>query len=450
LLPPGLGIEIDNMLHKSVAMWIVLVSAIGVAGCSGSSGNDSSSPPPSGGEPPPSPPPPPPPPPGGGFQAIPAVPFDYLLPVGNATTSGSLPATLSAGEVLGFTGQTVSEDLSMTCAGTETNPAFVVGGTLTGSDDKFTISGSWCFFVDTEFNNIQPHAENADHVVFRNINVHDITGKNGLSLGGTNIVLTDSEIHHNQGDDRHGVFVGPGSDGVWILGNHVHHNGGDGFQACHQCSANPPRNVYIGDNTFNSDRENGIDFKFIEDVIVEGNLVHSLVASPPGQEFCFDDGSGCGIFSSGSDGSGIVIGSDGGPTNVLLIDNEIHSTVNAVRLEEGIAISIEENNFHDLSDECFALDKEGFDTVFAGNSCSNASRGIFQNFRVNFSLFVEGNLFENLSGPAIEYEARSVCDASTLVDNTFSSTGAVICGNDTATTEAEINDLPNASGNVVN
>jgi hypothetical protein len=325
----------------------------------------------------------------------------------------------------------------------------VVGGSVSGDNDVLSISGSWCYFVDTVFVGIQPKTS-GDHIVLRGVEVRDIPGKNGVALDGTNVVLADSEIHHNQGDDRHGIWVAPGSNGVWILRNYVHHNGGDGFQACHQCSANPPRNVYIGGNLFHSDRENAIDFKYIENVIVEGNIMHSLVAAPPDQQWCFDDGSGCGVFSSGSDGSAIVIGSDGGPTNVTIIENEVYGTVNAVRIEEGSLITITGNNFHDIVERCLQLDKEGWDTVFTQNTCQNADRGIFQNWRVNFSLFVEDNLFENLSGPAIEYETSSVCSGSTLVRNTFTSTGAVICNQTVADTTAEVNALPSASDNVMN
>ncbi len=382
------------------------------------------------------------------LTAIPAIPFNYARLPGLATRSGSLPPSLGAGEVLAFSGQTVSDDVSFSCSGTEANPAFIVGGTLSGDNDVISVSGSWCIFVDTVFDNIQLRSS-GDHHVFRNITVTNLAGKNGSSLGGSNIVLVDSEIHHNQGDDRHGIHIASGADSIWILRNHVHHNGGDGIQACHRCSANPPRNVYIGQNLFHSDRENAIDFKYIENVIVEGNTIHSLVSAPPGQLWCFDDNSSCGVFSSGSDGSAIVIGSDGGPTNVLIVNNEIFNTVHATRIEEGVAIRIEDNNFHDISGRCLQLDKDGFNTVYSGNSCTNAGRGIFQNWRQNFSLTVDNNLFDGVVGPSVEYESTSVSNASTLTNNTFRNSGGVIYNNLSATTEAAINALPNANNNRV-
>ncbi len=380
--------------------------------------------------------------------SIPDIPFDYAKAPGATTTSGGLPGNLSAGEVLAFTGQSGSQDVSFSCSGTESNPAFIVGGTLSGSNDVLTITGSWCIFVDTKFDNIQVRTS-GDHMIFRNIEISNVSGKNGSNLGGSNIVMVDSEIHHNQGDDRHGIQVTSGSDSVWILRNYIHHNGGDGFQACHGCSANPPRNVYIGNNLFHSDRENAVDFKYIENVIVEGNVMHSLVSAPKDEQWCFDDDTGCGVFSSGSDGSAIVVGSDGGPTNVLIVNNEIYGTVNAVRIEEGVQVRIENNTFTDIDRQCLQLDKNGYDTVFSDNSCINAARGIFQNWRENFSLVVDNNVFENVSDAVIEYESSSVGDSSTLTNNLFDATGPVIYNNTVATTATAINALPGSSGNDV-
>jgi len=382
------------------------------------------------------------------LTSIPAIPFDYAQAPGAITRSGSIPTTLNAGEVLSFTDQTINSDATLTCSGTEASPAFILGGTLTGNNDVFRISGSWCVFIDTVFDNVQPRTS-GDHHIFRNVEITRVAGKNGMDLGGSNMVIVDSEIHHNQGDDRHGMQVTRGAESVWILRNYVHHNGGDGIQACHKCSADPPRNVYIGQNLFHSDRENAIDFKYIENVIVEGNTIHSLVSAPRDEMWCFDDGSSCGVFSSGSDGSAIVVGSDGGPTNVLIIGNEIYDTNHAIRIEEGTAIRVEDNFLHDINRQCLQLDKDGFDTVFSGNTCINADRGIFQNWRVNFSLTVDDNLFENLSGPSVEYETRAVGEASSLTNNIFRNSGPVIYANTTATTESTINALPNSGNNQV-
>lgn len=389
-------------------------------------------------------------PPASTFIVIPPVPFDWDKPPGAVTMTGPLPSSIGAGEVLQLSPTVNSvRKPTFTCNGTEQSPAFILGGSITGpANGVFNIEGSWCIFDGTVFNDSAPKIA-GHNIVFRNIEAVNSVGKNGMALIGSNIVVANSEIHHNQGDDRHGIFVGSGSDGIWIFNNHVHHNGGDGFQACHRCSANPPKNIYLGGNLFHSDRENGIDFKYIENVIVEGNTIHSLVSAPKDVNWCFDDGSKCAVFSSGSDGAAIVVGSDGGPTSVQIINNEIYNTNKAVRLEEGVNISLVGNNFHDVG-TCFQLDKSGFDTVYSRNACSDSVRGIAQQWRSNFSLTVDGNTFINLSGPSIEYESRSVADASTLTNNIFSNSGPVIHGRSTYTTESEINASAGASGNTVN
>jgi hypothetical protein len=320
---------------------------------------------------------------------------------------------------------------------------------ISGSNDVLRVSGSWCVFVGTVFDDIQVRTS-GDHHILRDIEIRNHAGKDGSNLGGSNIVLIGSEIHHNQGDDRHGVQVTSGASDIWVLRNDIHHNGGDGFQACHGCSANPPMNVYIGQNVFHSDRENGVDFKFIENVVVSGNILHSYVSAPQNTYWCFDDGSGCGTYTSGSDGTAIVLGSDGGPTNVLVIDNEIYNSVNAIRLERGVDVAIVSNNLHDISGNCLSLEKEGFEVIFDDNDCTNAARGIFQFWRVNFSLFVTNNSFSGIAGPAIEYETTQVGLDSTLENNIFSNSGPVIYNKTTATTELEINSLPNSNGNSVN
>jgi hypothetical protein len=131
--------------------------------------------------------------------------------------------------------------------------------------------------------------------------------KNGVIMAGHDLVLMNSEIDHHQGNDRHGVFVSSTSKEIWVLSNHIHHNGGDGIQFCHGCVADPPDGVYIARNRFHSDRENGVDLKYSKNVIISENVLWGYRASAAGENWCFDDNSLCGVFDSGSDGSGYFI-----------------------------------------------------------------------------------------------------------------------------------------------
>ena len=134
---------------------------------------------------------------------------------GAVTTTGVLPASLIAGEVLSLTTGTGSDvALNFSCSGTEQDPAFILGGTITGTGDVMNVTGSWCIFDGTEFVDIRV-SSTGDHIIYRNVEVRDHSRKNGMNIGGSNVVVTDSEIHHNQGDDRHGIQVGSGSEQRW-------------------------------------------------------------------------------------------------------------------------------------------------------------------------------------------------------------------------------------------
>ena len=394
---------------------------------------------------------PPPPPVAGWPVAIPVPDFDFEKEPGQVTMSGQLPGSLGAGEVLNLADTSYGDDVTFNCNGSAANPTFILGGKISGSNDQFNIAGQHCYFIGTEFVNVYMRPQ-GEFQVYRDINQHSNASKNGFSVLGNsrNVVIIDSEIHHNQGDDRHGVHISSGAENIWILRNHIHHNGGDGFQACHQCSANPPRNVYIGQNVFHSDRENGIDFKYLENVVVSENIVYGYRPAADGQYWCFDDGSKCSSnWSSGSDGAAIVIGSDGGPTDVLVINNEVYDSNHATRIEKGELVVITGNNFRNLTGNCLSLEKEGLNTVFDGNTCEDAARGVFQFWRDNFSIDMSNNVFRNISDPAIEIEQRNVVEASSLEANVFDNTGPVIYTNTVATTEAQINALPNSNNNVV-
>lgn len=396
---------------------------------------------------------PPPPPVASGI--IPDVPFNHLMEPGATTTSSTLPSSVAAGEVVAL--QTTStDDTSISCSGTDANPAFIVGGVINGEGNGaiINISGEHCHFVDTKFVNAQPRTTGSRHVLLR-IEVSE-NGKNCANIAGNEVVIESSEFHHCRptGRDAHGIQVNRGAVDIWILNSASHNNSGNGFQATHcqeGCQDDRPSGIYLQGNEFYENRE-GNGLKWADNVIFDGNTFHTYRSAQANTVWCFSDGF-CGTWNSGSDGSAIVIGADNEPTgltNVFVVNNLIYDTSNGLRVEDATAPVIEGNVLDNFGGRCLGLDKNGEGIVFRGNTCRNGDRGIFQNWRDNFSLDVDNNTFESLSGPALEYEQPSVCDASTLTNNQFINTGAVICGNTVATTTEGVNALPNASGNTVN
>jgi hypothetical protein len=116
---------------------------------------------------------------------------------------------------------------------------------------------------------------------------------------GSNIVIFGNEIHNN-GDptidreiDIHGIKSPAGAERIWILNNHIHHNGGDGIQMGNAASAEPwPRFIYIARNAIHEDRENAIDIKKARDVIISSNIVYGYEArsSSAGEAIVTHDG----------------------------------------------------------------------------------------------------------------------------------------------------------------
>lgn len=116
---------------------------------------------------------------------------------------------------------------------------------------------------------------------------------------GSDIVIVGNEIHNN-GDptidreiDIHGIKSPAGAERIWILNNHIHHNGGDGIQMGNSSSLEPwPRFIYIARNLIHEDRENAIDIKKARDVIISSNLVSGYEArsSSAGEAIVTHDG----------------------------------------------------------------------------------------------------------------------------------------------------------------
>ena len=351
-------------------------------------------------------------------------------PATQAQPRCDLPKNLSAGEVVEIHGGPYRVDTHIIRAnGTASQPIFIRGiddgdGAPRIIDDyRLQLFGSYFVFegfdIDQTMLRSGDSSDLLDHVAIRNNRVHDQPRKNGTHIYGTDVLFWKNEVDHNQGNDRHGTYVGSRSKRIWILDNYYHHNGGDGIQFCHGCTSNYPDTVYIGRNHFHSDRENGVDLKYATNVVISQNKIHSYVDAPKDTNWCFDDGSKCGTFSSGSDGSAVVIGSDGGPTNIWVIFNEIYDAEKAIRIEEsGASTYIIGNVIYDIAERGLALEKKGEPVYFVGNTLHDVPKGIDQFWREFFDLIVTDNIFSQINKPII-YETRGVAESSVLDNNIF-------------------------------
>lgn len=256
------------------------------------------------------------------------------------------------------------------------------------------------------------------HISLRNLEISIHPDKNATALGGDYIVFYNNHVHHNYGDDRHGTTIGEGSKYVWIVDNYYHHNGGDAIQFCHRCRKDPPRNIFIGRNLMHSDRENAVDLKFGKYIVISENTMYGYKMARKDAEWCFDDDSYCGNFSSGSDGSAIIVGSDGAPKNPWIIYNNIYDSIQGIRVEEVRSAWIIGNTIHSLSNRAIALEKRGDPLHILGNIIYNSGTGIDQYWRQNFALEIHANVFANIDDKFLDIDGR-VASRSSIENNIF-------------------------------
>lgn len=216
---------------------------------------------------------------------------------------------------------------------------------------------------------------NAENSAAQNV---DITG-GGIRAGADYVVVMDSTVNGyvHPTNDRHGLNVGCGNGFVWFLNMESSGNSGDGFQSGHGCDGNRPHDIYIGGLTCVNNRENCIDTKYVERVVFSG--IDSEGHSPTG-----GDG-----FSSGSDGSGGVIGSDGDSLGVWIIDSEFRDNI-GVRVEDGPDATLVGNNLLQES-RAIALQKHGEDMWVIDTSGTGTTFIGRPDRDMNFLIRLDGN-----------------------------------------------------------
>jgi hypothetical protein len=99
----------------------------------------------------------------------------------------------------------------------------------------------------------------------------------------------DLDSDGDNSDDVMGFVASPHTEYVWITDNYIHHNGGDSIHLGIS-AARTVRNIYIGRNHMRSDRENAVDIKQCQDIIVSQNVMHDYL-----QKGRPDDGLGVSI-----------------------------------------------------------------------------------------------------------------------------------------------------------
>jgi parallel beta helix pectate lyase-like protein len=352
-----------------------------------------------------------------------------------ATPRCTLPSGIVAGDVVLIAAGTYPrENFWLDVTGTAAQPIFIRGPeagprpVITYDDSGgpgglgFDLRANYLIVENLEFDKTRFLMEpGSTHVVLRYCDIHDHPSRSGVSARGDDLVIYQNEIHHFQGDPRLGVAGSCGVSRIWVIGNHIHHNAEDSVQFGHGCDGDRPEYLYIGGNVMHGDRENAVDFKWVDHVIVSQNRMYGYRPAPTNAEFCYDDNSGCypaGYYSSGSDGSAMVIGSDGESRNVWVLLNEIYDSQSGIRNEESDGAWVFGNVIHDIVGAAIILEKRATGLHLVNNTFWGADVGIDQ-YQDEIVLTVANNLFANLATRAINIDSDTLAGAATLHSNLF-------------------------------
>lgn len=178
------------------------------------------------------------------------------------------------------TQQASGNDLS--CTGTATAPC-VIDATGVTFDGRTSLSGQYAILqgghvIGGRSNGAWFSAGGCEFCVIRDLEVSgpgtDQGHSSAVGIGSFNVWLRGSI--HGFGDNRadareqdyHGIKSTSGSD-IWILDAEIYDVSGDSVQ-CGDASRGACERVYIGGGYFHDNRENGIDIKDSQNVVVSG------------------------------------------------------------------------------------------------------------------------------------------------------------------------------------
>jgi hypothetical protein len=299
-----------------------------------------------------------------------------------ATPRKTIPYRLPAGSVVevrdtGGSGYTKNAPypnvsyLHMSGEGTSEYPIFIRGiGSPRFFGYPLRISGRYMVIEGFEFEDIQANftttyysnygLDYKDHLSFRSNEVHgfDVYGGGAQCVvaNADYSVVYDCNIHHNgdvpYGDssDVHGVTVTQTISNVWILSNEIHHNDGDSIQIMGNLGSGVlPNKIYISLNTMYADRENAVDLKYSENIIVSQNEIYGY--NTESRLFGIHEEP---QLPYGSDGTACLPSNEGCISSWFMF-NHIHDCKIALRIDNELYESVDANVYivgnviHDIS-----------------------------------------------------------------------------------------------------
>ena len=197
-----------------------------------------------------------------------------------------------------------------------------------------------------------------DHGVLRNSLIHDSGLERGantsaISFSGTDAAnRNDSMLVYNVtvrdlgswtsdlAADIHAIKPRYFCRRIWILNNTLYHVQGDSVQTGEASGADFPQYVYIGGNTMYENKENCVDIKDGDDIIISGNT-------------CY----GMNTLHGDDEGAGIVIHEDA--DNTWVINNLVYNCTVGLINTQGTNIYFVGNVIRDIDGSASATDHYG-------------------------------------------------------------------------------------------
>lgn len=294
--------------------------------------------------------------------------------------------------------------------GTKADPVWVVGAENNLLNMSVVLYGTY-LYVDglniegdkgvsaRPYHNIQ-----TDHIMVRNTVITGTgslnTGTTGISATGGNGLQLEGFIAYNNtisymGDsesetenDRHALQTGSYINDVWHLYNTTHHNGGDGVQYSH--GGVDAHHFYYGGNISHDERENCVDIKQADDVVISENTCYDIETS------------------SSSQGACMVVHYD--PSRIWFINNDISKCVYGISSSGAFEVHVIGNNIHGMKESPKEShgDISSYQTgggvvaystgniYISNNTITDAVRGIAYEALAGYEVDITGNIIANL------------------------------------------------------
>lgn len=365
--------------------------------------------------------------------------------------SNPLPNPIPAGaviEISGTYGIGHTSPNTIECAGTAESPAFIRGAADNFITAGWEVRGSYCIIEGLNFGPADASgAVNggivilapADHIALRD---SDLAG-DGIDSGGTGVlswvegavahdVVLLRNIIHDGGDpevdfdqDVHGITIGANVHHVWVIGNEMARNSGDGIQINAGDGMHATlHHIFVGHNVSHDNKQTGFWVKQAQDVVFSQNVAYGHRPS--------------------DSSNGACMGFQYGPERVWMIFNYLFDCEVGITLAsdledgaDGLDSFIVGNVIYDIEDLDGSFDENsawrdaaimlvgGTNRYVVHNTMHDVVSGIRTTAPSGTSLLVSGNIISASTGNHLfnEGDAAAVVARNNLTDVAMAAVG---------------------------